>query len=707
MALIRLMRKLPRREMLLGLGLILALAAGHAWYGWQQASQGLGLGGDQLNIGVMSLKLRQPELYQNDYVFADSAFFSFYTPAFLQLAGWLTDLTGLYGTGLALLLLPIIVLYTTGMWRLLQTVTGEGWISLLLAIASAYLAESVGGTLWGVADLRMMIPRSLFLSLAPWWIWLWWRWREQPAWWRRPLLGLLLGLMANLHPVSGLMLSQLFLLTELWWRRKTWRTWLVLGVTALGLLAGVWPTAQTFIRGSDLAGAVATGEDFLRFREALQFSFSTLFPFHSTWLQLWVGPAGQIVLVGWQFLLLLAAAWYGLRGWRDPTGAQPVGSGTRRVANPSPIWLAALLLGELPLLLFLTDGSSPLLLLGVVVLAVGWAMPAAGMYRPDGRDQWALFLLVAVSTLTMVGSFLLEWFWQHWQWWALTSLVGEQARMAKFVYLPLYLLNGRLLAWLWERLAPAGPPALVYLGAVVLLYAVHRPVAILLLLLLTAWFLVCRGALTRWRWLASSLLLLACLLLLATDSLWSLDLGRLLLIWVALVGTLALWWRELSVQLRRRWGMLLGFICLAGWLWLPPLLPSAAALLAPARSEEAEVLAARQKDAQALYQWAAEATPVDAVFYSSAFEFRFYARRAITHSTRDWGTAYYQREGLVALAERWLRLERALATEAALLEAAAEVGADYFYLDRRYPLRLDRPVVYSNAHYIVYELDTP
>ena len=142
-------------------------------------------------------------------------------------------------------------------------------------------------------------------------------------------------------------------------------------------------------------------------------------------------------------------------------------------------------------------------------------------------------------------------------------------------------------------------------------------------------------------------------------------------------------------------------------LLVPTGLPKGAATLAPARYAAAEADLARRLDAQALYHWAATETPTGAVFNTDSFEFRFYARRAITHSTRDWGTAYYQRAGLVALAGRWQRLENAAAAPETAIAAALEVGADYLYVDRRSALRLDRPVAYSNDTYIVYDLRAP
>ncbi|MCB0015881.1 MAG: hypothetical protein KDE34_28395, partial [Anaerolineales bacterium] len=265
--------------------------------------------------------------------------------------------------------------------------------------------------------------------------------------------------------------------------------------------------------------------DFGRFRQVMQYSFSTLFPFHSSWLQRWLGPAGQTALVAWQLLLLAATALVWLRGGWGPVGLAP----TRRVPTiPSTFWLALLLLAELPLVIFLTDGSSPLLIIGLFLLAI-FMLGKRWRYQPAAPDKWAIFLLVAACTLTLVGSFALEWVWNRWQWWALTSLVGEQARMAKFVYLPLYLLNGQLLAWSWARL-PSGQMTALYFVAVILLSAVHRPVAILLLLLLTAWFLATRTLDWHWQWLTGVLVWFAGLLLLTATFLWPLDWGQLILL---------------------------------------------------------------------------------------------------------------------------------------------------------------------------------
>ena len=678
-----------KHHYLRGVLLILVFAVGHTLFGWRMAEQGLGLGSDQLNIGVMSLRLLNADLFTRDYVFANTDFFAFYTPAILSLIGWLAQQTGNHATAFSLLLLPTILLYTAGMWLFLGQFTRHRWLALFVALASAYAAETLGGTVWGVARLRLMIPRSLLLCLLPWFCWLWWQWRHSNTWWQQPLLGLLLGIGANLHPVSGLMFAQLFLIAVVWFNRAGWRTsrfWFVLALTVAALLIGVWPTARTYVINIRLGEAAATGEDFARFRQVMQFSFSTLFPFNSTRLQQWVGPNGQILLVISQALVLITAAWAWWRQWLSPR---------RR--------FALLLLVQLPLCLFITDASSLALLGFTAVFGLLLLYRSDKMVRLADVDHFALLLLTSVCTLTMVGSFALEWVWNRFNWWALTTLVGEQARMAKFIYLPLYLFAIRLLTILYQELGEEQREAQVLLAGLALALTLHRPVSLLILLVIILIYrLLCRRPHAPWRWPIIGLLCICAVAGLGYDYPLSSTFLFAMLAAITVTVSISLW----CSPPRRRGSSLAVFITAVGLTGLvyhvPFGLPGMHETLNPARYQMAQIQHQEQLDEQDLYAWARANSPREAIFYTDAFAMRFFGQRAITHSTKDWGTAYYRRDGLVAIAERWLALRSAYAEAEQLLREAEAVGADYIYIQKDVALRLDRPVLYSNNTFIVY-----
>jgi len=81
-----------------------------------------------------------------------------------------------------------------------------------------------------------------------------------------------LGLVGNLHPQSAMFLTMVLLVLLLIERYREWRGWLVVGVSGLAAVAGVFPFIQHFqwqrVRGGTLGGVQAAVNSLLYFGQA-------------------------------------------------------------------------------------------------------------------------------------------------------------------------------------------------------------------------------------------------------------------------------------------------------------------------------------------------------------------------------------------------------------------------------------------------------
>lgn len=116
--------------------------------------------------------------------------------------------------------------------------------------------------------------------------------------------------------------------------------------------------------------------------------------------------------------------------------------------------------------------------------------------------------------------------------------------------------------------------------------------------------------------------------------------------------------------------------------------------------------------ASQLYDWARLETPVDSVYYYDNPAFRLFAERSITHSSRDFGQAFFARYLLLEYYERFNRMEAAFDDPLALQEAIELSGADYLVADRDkqarmrgYIQELGWEMVFKNADFVVYQVN--
>lgn len=172
------------------------------------------LSGDQYNILAICAKRDHPQLLRDDLIVGNPSDVAYYTPVFVNLVRVASLPDHNYLRGLNILLAVTSLVYMWGWW-LLFSVWGDIWIAAISAFFVRGVLWPPGNELWGIAGIWTMLPRTLFLALLPWVLWLWF-------WCRRSLAGWLLtcvacGLLANLHPISGLGVAVALLIGECAW----------------------------------------------------------------------------------------------------------------------------------------------------------------------------------------------------------------------------------------------------------------------------------------------------------------------------------------------------------------------------------------------------------------------------------------------------------------------------------------------------------
>jgi hypothetical protein len=180
------------------------------------------LRGDQQWGNLMAFKHLHPDALPGD-VFYGPPYYRGYNPAFFSLQAWVARVTGGdVESALRLLAWPIGLLYLIGHYVLFRHLTGSWPAATLGALSALAVRNSLGGEYWGFGGLRDTLPRAIASGFTPLLLLAFLRLRG------RPLFAgyfLLVGLAANLHPVSGLHVAQISAVAHLWLSRFQLRAW--------------------------------------------------------------------------------------------------------------------------------------------------------------------------------------------------------------------------------------------------------------------------------------------------------------------------------------------------------------------------------------------------------------------------------------------------------------------------------------------------
>lgn len=202
------------------------------------------LRGDQQWGNLMALKHLHPDWLQGD-VFFGPDYFRGYNPAFFSLQARIAQARGGdLERVLRLLAWPVGLLFLIGHYALFRYLTGSALAAALGAVSALVVRHALGGEYWGFGGVRDVLPRAIASGLAPLLVLVFIRLRDR-AWGCGYFL--LLGLAANLHPVSGLHLAQISAVTHLWLSRFRPRAWLEAGLGVPLFALGALPFILRYV----------------------------------------------------------------------------------------------------------------------------------------------------------------------------------------------------------------------------------------------------------------------------------------------------------------------------------------------------------------------------------------------------------------------------------------------------------------------------
>ena len=222
-------------------GAILFIALACFWAGLALTRGVEHLNSDQhLNL-LLVLKEVDPGLFPTDLIFGGKNVINEYIPIYIRLLRVAYEFTGDLAGGFKLLVLPLNLLYLFGAYYVFHRFSGQRWIAVLLAIFASFpTAVPVAGELFGIGPVQVINARSLFTAWFPLLFLAFCAWIGKPA--SMVLLFLLIGLLANVHPVSGILLAPMLILTYILEWRGRWRAWLAGVAMGLAALLGAAPT---------------------------------------------------------------------------------------------------------------------------------------------------------------------------------------------------------------------------------------------------------------------------------------------------------------------------------------------------------------------------------------------------------------------------------------------------------------------------------
>lgn len=301
----------------------------------------------------------------------------------------------------------------------------------------------------------------------------------------------------------------------------------------------------------------------------------------------------------------------------------------RREETRRRLWML-FWLGHLPMVYLVTGGfGGALVLIAAAYIAI---------WQPVPTDKTLALLISAVTSLTWVGSYFIMGLWKLGEVWSLTGLVVEHPRVAGFIYFPLYLILGRFCARL---LLDARPGADIWLLisalAINALWSPVEPYGTFAVLVL-CWLSVRQNSrLPRW-WPALNGGGAVAAMVFSVGSRFSLT-----YVWQSAVVlgllTCVAWglWFVLETRLSQRFAYLAlvvgGLAVLFG---ATVLRPTASDLLAVRVLRASSWPALKATDLATgplrLAQWAQANTAPESLFYFDGPDFRFRARRSITHA---------------------------------------------------------------------------
>ncbi len=260
----------------------LAIALGF-YYDGSKATVG-DISSDLANIIPVCIKLDDPNKFQNDLYLNEINNVKYYTPAFVQLLRANAKVFGNdYIAGLNLLAGITHFLYGFLWFLFFFTLRKDFWLSLIFSIFFRGIIWPPGGELFGIADLWTIMPRTVFIALAPIPYLLYYYLKS----YRLFFAGLSLGLILNFHPISGVGLAASYFAFYFYYtfssancRSKSMLQELVISLSAL--ILGMLPYLLTYFLNVK-GGAFDQNLYDMAFHKRLGYTFSDPFVFIAEW----------------------------------------------------------------------------------------------------------------------------------------------------------------------------------------------------------------------------------------------------------------------------------------------------------------------------------------------------------------------------------------------------------------------------------------
>lgn len=239
---------------------------------------------DLANIIPVCLKLDNPELFQNDLYLNDINNVKYYTPAFVELVrlnAWLFD--GNYLLGLNFLGAYTHFVYGLLWFLFFYTLKKDFWLALLFSLFFRGILWPPGGELFGISDLWTIMPRTIFISLAPIPFLLYCYLKRFQVF----LAALSLGLILNFHPISGVGLAACYFAFYFYYSifhesQGAKKNWINFFLASGGFIIGMLPYLLVYflnVKGQPFDQSLYD----LAFYKRLGYTFSNPLVFVSQW----------------------------------------------------------------------------------------------------------------------------------------------------------------------------------------------------------------------------------------------------------------------------------------------------------------------------------------------------------------------------------------------------------------------------------------
>ncbi|MBN2305379.1 MAG: hypothetical protein JXQ72_12915 [Anaerolineae bacterium] len=389
------------------------------------------LNSDQYAIGAMYFKKADDSLFQRDPVYAFEDSYASYTPSFLflieQIGDTLTE--GNFIKASALLQGPVLATFVIAAYLLFWQVSQSAVASVVLTLVAANGMKSLK-TFWDAIGLSAMLPRAValpFIVLAAYTFIRATNSTQRVRWWWAAT-GLLTGLVANLHPPSGMILALTLGCTGLFQfrqRRKHERRAHFINLLLLAggvILAGI---PVVFSIGGDVAAADIPVTDFSAYVDRLQVRLS-MFPFRTHMGRITSLTPDQQIMIGLVWFPLTLYAWVMMKPRRYPWTVLPF-----IFVQIAYMWLLTVPLG--------------------VILAIGVFYAWRWRVRDLERELIWMELTAAIIFTAYFLPVALRAIWLHFELAALTSPIIQLPRGTKLFALVAAVVGARLLALLLAR----------------------------------------------------------------------------------------------------------------------------------------------------------------------------------------------------------------------------------------------------------------